>query len=72
MSRGLNNAQGDSVPGGGDYKGKGWEVGKSLASGGWCSWEGSEPGKDGRGEGHTDSTEVVRGTAAVGHGGGLN
>lgn len=28
----------EAILSGEDCEGKGWEVGKSLASGGWCSW----------------------------------
>lgn len=46
----------ETILSGEDCKGKGWEVGKSLASGGWCSWRAVSWGRVG-GEGDTKSTQ---------------
>ena len=46
----------ETILSGEDCKGKGWEVGKSLASGGWCSWRAVSWGRV-EGEGDTQSTQ---------------
>ena len=48
----------ETILSGEDCKGKGWEVGRSSESGGWCSWRAVSWGRMG-GEGDAQSTQRV-------------
>lgn len=70
MHRDALQSSRNSVVGRGNCKGKGWQVSKSLASGGRHS---SRTMKWGRKERKTRGwNRAVTGTGAAGHGGGLN